>query len=213
MSMRNPGPHLLVSSAFLLLGWHGPDPETAGRIVAFARDRLGMRVGSGECTELVVAALEAAGISNGAARVPDVWGEPVEGRANIRPGDILQFRDAVFIGRRRVERDGRVLIQTYKRRLIHHTAIVEESRDDGRVLTVLHQNTGPVDAPDAERRRVRRDVIWLTDLRGGTVQVYRPVADAVEHSAKHATSVLEDRAETRSRKRDSSTTTDRCIKN
>jgi hypothetical protein len=158
----------------------GDDPAEPGmKMAAYARGLLGKKVGNGECTALVTAALKEAGLSccpEGDEDDDYVWGTLVEKRSEIRPGDILQFRDAVFISRRRKVRDGTVVIDISKRTMTHHTAIVEAVQDKGRILTVLHQNTGPDDAPPDQRRLVQRDTLRLADLRAGTVKAYRPLA-------------------------------------
>ncbi len=88
------------------LGTPDDDPTPAA-VVAFAREHLGTRVGNGQCTSLIVEAYREAG-----ARRPTRedegsevrWGEPVASFSDVRPGDVLTFRDAVFQGRYRERR-------------------------------------------------------------------------------------------------------------
>ncbi len=173
---------LMVGAIIGLAPCGEPKPEPAGTlndsILAFARERLGEKVGRGECTDLVVAAFEACG----ARRFPPfgrdadfVWGQPVDDRDEVRPGDILQFRDAIFKGRRRVFRRGQTVIEFWKRSFPHHTAIVAGVRDKGRTLLILHQNSGSADTPEDERKSVHEDVLRLRELTSGTVKVYRPI--------------------------------------
>lgn len=157
----------------------GDIPPLNRAVVSYAQERLGQKIGSRACTELAMAALGEAGACREPTPGDDgehVWGTFVEARSEIQPGDVLQFRDAVFRGRRRVVREGVVVMQRTRRRFPNHAAIVEEVRDRGRVLVILHQNAGPEDAPEAERRLVRRDVLRMAELqRGGWVKAYRPV--------------------------------------
>jgi hypothetical protein len=158
-------------------------PKVNSAIVAFAREQLGKSVGDGECTTLVVHALRAGNAEcqpEGGLNGDYVWGTLVEARSEVLPGDILQFRDAEFSGSRRVARDGHVFLNIYKRTMPHHTAIVEEVRERGRVLVVLHQNVGDEDTSEEARRRVHRDVLRLRELQKGTVKAYRPIEQADE---------------------------------
>jgi hypothetical protein len=141
-------------------------------VVGFARENLGRPVGDGQCTDLVHAAYDAAGAEPPRHRDGEpTWGDPVEARADLRPGDVIQFRDVVFQGRRR-SRGGFV---TYRTRFPRHAAIVERVLDGGRRLVILHQNAGPADAPESERHLVRRDTLIMADLRpGGTLTFHRP---------------------------------------
>src|SRR4051812_21297607 len=69
------------------------------KVVEFTRSKVGQKVGDGECTALALEALRHAG-----ARLPgqgqESWGEEVTSLNAVGPGDILQFEDAVFVGRR-----------------------------------------------------------------------------------------------------------------
>ncbi len=167
---------------FPSLGAHADDPPDAPKeaILAFARGQVGERVGDGECTTLVVEAFRAAGARRLPPFGPDadyVWGDLVEDRAEVRPGDVLQFRDARFKGRRRVVRNGRAVVERWSRSFPHHSAIVDEVLDRGRVLVILHQNIGPPGSTEDERKVVRRDTLRLTELqKGGWVKAYRPLA-------------------------------------
>lgn len=80
----------------------------------------------------------------------------------VRPGDIIQYRDAKFSGRR--PGGG-----TYSSSAQHHTAIVAAVASDGKVLSIYQQNTNG-------KRFVVEDRQVLTDLNAGWLKVYRPVA-------------------------------------
>src|SRR5690242_14388900 len=64
----------------------------------WSRGGLGQKVGRGECWDLAELALQQAGAQGSAAQGPMgddadyVWGDRVE-LTEVRPGDILQFRD------------------------------------------------------------------------------------------------------------------------
>ena len=70
----------------------------ADRIVSYARRRRGQRVGDGECFTLVDRALRSAGALSAADHgevTPDadyIWGTEVN-LSDVRPGDVIQFRD------------------------------------------------------------------------------------------------------------------------
>lgn len=157
-----------------------PAPPLNARILSFAHEHLGQKVGDGQCTSLAFAAYRRAGARRFPPFGPEaeyVWGEYVEKADDVRPGDVLQFQDVIFKGRRRQTRRGRVVIVTYERTFPHHTAIVEEVRDGGRRIVILHQNTGPTDASPEDRMIVQRDELRMADLKHGTIRAYRPVAE------------------------------------
>lgn len=150
-------------------------------IVVFARDRLGQTVGDGQCTELALAALEHAG-----ARRPShqennhpVWGTWITSFQQARPGDILVFENVVFHHRTRTRRNGRPYLEFSTTSFDHHIAIIEEVREKGRLLVILHQNAGPQDASRAVRQVVQRATLRLADRRpGGSMHAYRPIPGA-----------------------------------
>jgi hypothetical protein len=131
-----PGPNGLQAQ-----GGSGTSSASLGdRVVRFARDRIGRTVGRGECFDLVDQALRDAG-AKGAAdfgtvtpNADYVWGTAV-GLADVRPGDIIQFRNYRY--------DRTIETATAKdtdfQERPHHTAIVESVDGEGAV-TVLEQN-------------------------------------------------------------------------
>jgi hypothetical protein len=113
----------------------------ADQIVAYPRSHYGERVGDGQCFALADRALRGAGAKSAADFGPStgdadyVWGTPVA-LADVRPGDVVQFRDYEYYwradgpdGAYRDEKGGRP----------HHTAVVESVNGNG-ALTVLEQN-------------------------------------------------------------------------
>jgi hypothetical protein len=151
----------------------GADVGLNEKVVAFARSNLGQRVGDGACTALAVEALRHAGARRPRPR-SGVWGDELEALGGARPGDILQFEDAVFV-RTRSREDGAVVTQTFS--FPHHTAIVARVRKRGSrpVFVILHQNAG-VEGDDA--RVVTEWTIDLAEKRRGSVKAYRPVANS-----------------------------------
>lgn len=152
----------------------GPDTTLGDDIVAYARSKMGEKVGNGECTSLAVEALR-----HCEARRPDpvvgIWGDEVKSLRDLRPGDILQFENAVFV-KQHVRGDGALLTITAS--YPHHTAIVARVRKRGPkpVLVILHQNAGPEGGDDAEFKVVREWTLEMATQRGGTVKAYRPAA-------------------------------------
>jgi hypothetical protein len=160
-----------------------PIPPLNQKVLEFARDRIGEKVGDGQCLSLAAEALRSAG----AKRYPFdpsgdfVWGRPVASFPQAMPGDILQFRNAVFQGKRWISKRRWV---SWHHEYPHHTAIVSEVREGGQVVTILHQNVGPPEAADATKQVVQEATIRPQSLQdGGAVAIYRPVArDVAENS-------------------------------
>jgi hypothetical protein len=121
------------------------------RIVAFAREQQGQRVGSGECTELAVEAMKRADAKDVSAYGETsedgdyVWGKPVALK-DAEPGDIVQFRNftikTTIIAMEMTPggRAGNSESQAIETR-DHHTAIVEQNY--GGELLLLEQNVEP----------------------------------------------------------------------
>jgi hypothetical protein len=144
------------------------------KVVKFCKENLGQTVGDGECGTLAAKALEAAGATpfhkfkEDPAPGDFVWGELVyvvefqggkrkrdPADAKAQPGDIVQYRDAVF----RTGSGGIFVAQ-------HHTAVVGEVK--GNDLIVYQQNVG--------KREVTKTTLRPNDLAGGWIRVYRPTA-------------------------------------
>ena len=115
-------------------------------MLRFCREQVGKQVGNGQCAILIVEALRAAGAETRFKDTPGsgdyVWGEFVcklevkngaqtlevgdagrskdkRRRTDVRPGDIIQFRDAEFQGSE-IRPEGRY---TYRASRPHHTAV------------------------------------------------------------------------------------------
>jgi hypothetical protein len=155
----------------------GDGTALGDRVVAFCKQHRGERVGTGECTALVEAALRAAGARGRSGDNPGrgdyVWGKLVyhlehDGtrlratgkRGDIKPGDIIQFRDSRF--------QGRVPGGTYSHTAPHHSAVVLRVEAQGRSVRVLHQNFGG-------KRTVVETLIRLDELKAGWLRVYEPL--------------------------------------
>ncbi len=170
---------LLLASAGIVLAAATDDevPELNRQVVAFVRAHVGQKVGNGECTLLAVEALKAAGararpLNRGGGDY--VWGRAVDSFREALPGDVLQFRDAVFQGKRYVSSRRWV---SWRNEYPHHTAIVASVRERGKVVVVWHQNIGAADADEAERKIVTETTLRPDSLqKGGKVWIYRPIA-------------------------------------
>jgi hypothetical protein len=118
----------------------------ADQIVSFARRNKGDRVGDGECFTLADRALRGAGARSArdfgdvSPNVDYVWGNSVN-LSDLRPGDVIQFRDYRF-DREVVTHnsDGSTTTTNDFQERPHHTAIVESVGSNGAV-TVLEQNS------------------------------------------------------------------------
>jgi len=153
-----------------------PLPPLNARVADFARASLGKPVGDGVCITLAVEALRAAGARPAPFNIPSgdyVWGQPVEDIKDTLPGDLLQFRDAVFRGKRSL---GRTRYETWHYEYPHHTAIVAKVEQAGKLVTILHQNVALDGRPEAEKGNVKEGILRMDSLqKGGWVRAYRPV--------------------------------------
>jgi hypothetical protein len=149
--------------------------DLAARIVARAEAQLGERVGDGTCSGLVSEALREAGAQLGAGDSDQPWGRTVAPSEHLQPGDVLVFRDAVFVHQER-KRNGAV--RTTTARMERHVAIVSAVRRGAGAMriTLLHQNAGLPGASDDRRQVVQRWVIDPNEMTEGTVTAYRPLA-------------------------------------
>ena len=174
---------ILMIVASTLAGAPGTPPRAAplpplnAKVEAFARSNLGKPVGDGICITLAVEALEAAGARRASFRDPKgdyTWGEPVPDFKDVLPGDILQFRDAVF--RRQAIASAGAPGRSWHQEYPHHTAIVAKVEPGGQVLTILHQNVTTEGQPESEKSRVQEAELRMDSLqKGGWVKAYRPI--------------------------------------
>lgn len=165
-----------------------PLPEVASfsygpSVLAFCRENIGKKIGTGQCASLASTALRNSGAAtrNG----PDwpaagdyVWGDPVaqvkasftglkgtKDLAHVEAGDIVQFHDTRFSGYNHA--DGGV----YSMEADHHTAVVESVNPTGKTITVLHQNWNG-------KMIVRRQTLYLRGMTRGWLRFYHPVPTA-----------------------------------
>jgi hypothetical protein len=149
------------------------------QIIKFCRENMGKQVGNGQCTELAKHAFRVAGAQS-RQKNPDfpdkgdyVWGESIAclettGRGlketgnlkDIQPGDVIQFRDVQMNGKKPIGRGH------YTKSFTHHTAVVSEVENRGRIVKVYHQNTGG-------RKFVVEHSLNLDDLKAGWMRFYR----------------------------------------
>jgi hypothetical protein len=160
-------------------------PPLNEKVVEFARSNLGKPVGDGVCITLAVEALREAGARRVSFRDPSgdyVWGELVADFKDVQPGDILQFRDAVFKGQRPIG-GGRIL--RWRQEYPHHTAIVARVERGGKTLAIYHQNVAVQGRPESEKGNVSEGELRMDSLqKGGWVRAYRPVARQAEPARK-----------------------------
>jgi hypothetical protein len=150
-------------------------PPTLGeKVVEFCESHRGEPVGDGECAALASHALKAVGARGRGPDDPNkgdyTWGKlvytqeagtkPVGKVADVKPGDVIQFRDAKW-----VTRVGNRISTTSAP---HHTAIVTAVDKDRGVLQFLHQN-------HSGKRFVIDGALPLRDLKEGWIRIYEPV--------------------------------------
>jgi hypothetical protein len=142
-------------------------------VVAFCKQHKGKRVGNGECTALVAAALQAAGARMHGG-VDFNWGKLIyvlerDGEnfkatgqiKDVRPGDIVQFFNVELAG---AIDDG----SSYTLHARQHTAIVARVQDDGTMINIYHQNYNG-------RKTVMATSLRLGDLQQGRFAIYHPI--------------------------------------
>lgn len=118
-------------------------------VVAWARRRLGQKVGRGECWDLADRALRAAGARSSTTTGRNdnyVWGRSVQ-TAQVIPGDILQFRNFTVTTKTETvvqfaDGSGYRDTNVVEARRPHHTAIVERV-GGGSVFKVYEQHVRP----------------------------------------------------------------------
>ena len=132
-----------------------PVPELNQKVLAFARQNLGKKVGNGECWTLAADAISA----GGGQRPRDyVHGRELRPGETVLPGDIMQFESV----RLENSKGWRTLGSP------HHTAVIQSV--SGKTYGILHQNTGGGEAG----KKVESVSINLADLKSGTIKIYRP---------------------------------------
>ena len=153
-----------------------PLPPLNARVHEFAKGSLGKPVGDGICITLAVEALREAGAKRFPLRDPKgdyTWGEPVPDLSDALPGDILQFRDAVFHGQRSLGGGKRT---RWHQEYPHHTAIVAKVERGGNLITIYHQNVATQGRDESEKGNVQETELRMDSLqKGGWIKAYRPV--------------------------------------
>lgn len=143
-------------------------PPLNASLVAFCQNRLGQKVGTGQCADLPYRALLGLRAMPRAKDAPNpgdyVWGRLVatitprsRGAGSLLPGDVLQYRDVAF--------ERRTRLSWSRMTAAHHTSVVARV-EPGR-LTVYEQNVNG-------RMTVGTTELVLADLVGGTLWAYRP---------------------------------------
>jgi hypothetical protein len=152
-----------------------PLPPLNAKVYQFSKASLGKPVGDGICITLAIEALKEAG----ARRYPFdrsgdyVWGEPIADFKDVLPGDILQFRDAVFHGQRTI---GGGKTTRWHAEYPHHTAIVAKVERSGMLITIYHQNVTTQGRSNSEKGNVKEGELRMESLqKGGWIKAYRPV--------------------------------------
>ena len=177
-----------LSLAFLLFAAIAPaqsaeDPadDLGAKVLKFSKDNVGKKVGDGECAALAMEALEAAGAKTTvdfgvSGAVGDYeWGTLVKDYADVRPGDIVQFRDVkIVITTVTKVPGGGTRTSTASQSMAQHTAVVSANAGKGR-FEMLQQNAGAADDDDKIRKTVRESDLDLSGKTEGKVWFYRPV--------------------------------------
>ena len=175
---------ILIAALLGLASAASAEPPTLNeKVVKFCKDKMGEKVGGGECAHLAEAALQYAGAKPRPAfkdypKEGDyVWGklaytleikddsqkETTVPKTSVEPGDIIQFRNARFEGKNLRGGGG-----TYFITCGHHTSIVVNVKKEDNILTVLEQNVGG-------KKIVVESTYRLSDLKTGWLRIYRPV--------------------------------------
>jgi hypothetical protein len=164
------------------MGKESTQASLGQKVVAFATNRVGQQVGSGECFDLADLALRNAGAI--AADADYRWGTAVN-LLDVQAGDILQFRNysvtvEVVTKTKKKHFDGSEDIdeetstETYSRP--HHTAIVS-AKVGATALRVFEQNAPPRGGSTSERVNRLREI----DVRSSesTIPVNRQETDGI----------------------------------
>jgi hypothetical protein len=152
-------------------------PALNAKLLAYAKSKVGQKVGDGECTTLVNTGYQTVGARRDPPFGPNVdyiWGTEIRDRTKVLPGDVIQFRDAVFQTRKK--KGNTITVYTF--RLPHHTAIVSEARNAGAAFVVLNQNSSDATMGSARDLTVKSSLLKMAGLKSGKLWFYRPIAAA-----------------------------------
>lgn len=169
-----------------------------GSVIYYANEKIGRRVGDGECTRLIEYALKQAGMKTThdygvtGAFADYVWGNNIPADMAL-PGDILQFQNHVMRVTRRTN-DG-ILLGEESFQRGHHTAVLasknmryaDEKKIDGVMqpvgqyysYSILEQHCCKKSVVHKSVILVRSTKVWTTNEEiqtdvSGSVQFYRP---------------------------------------
>ncbi len=175
-------PTFLMFVALLpAFGPQGDDREITlnEQVLAFSQKNIGKKIGDGQCAGLAIEALEAAGAKQffdykeHPGTGDYVWGtlvyvvEVKEGKLveekteglDLEPGDIIQLRNATFVGNRSS--------RPYRMTAQQHTAILLSVNKEGTKWNVIQQNQNG-------KQQVSKGLYDIKDLKEGWLRVYRP---------------------------------------
>jgi len=180
---------LLLASVALAEKPDAASIELGLNVADFCKKHLGQQVGTGQCGELADHALREFNVHG---RPPDspaegdyVWGDLAllveanpkarpDGKtpappkytggklADLRPGDIIQFRDCTWAGRLSPR-------MRYRAARPHHTAVIAAVDPAGQSVDVYEQNYNG-------KLTVVYSKIKISDLTAGWMRVYHPIA-------------------------------------
>jgi hypothetical protein len=168
------------------------------QVLAYCKDHMGEKIGSGECGALAARAIKNAGAAatweNDLPKDGDpVWGtlvasiqpgffglKGIKELGQVEPGDIVQFHHTRFSGYNHAI-DG-----VYRMETPHHTAVIESVSTAEKTMTVLHQNWNG-------QKVIRRQTLYLRGMTSGWLRFYRPSPEppvgpvATHRHLRHAT--------------------------
>lgn len=135
----------------------GETPALNQEIVDLASSKMNKKVGTGECWDLAQMVLNETEANWDGY---EAFGKLIDHNNEcIFPGDIIQFKNV------KIEwEEGKY---TYEEIMKHHTAIVQEVKEDGTIV-LIHQNTGQ------HGRKVGTTIFRINDMKKGKIMVYRP---------------------------------------
>ena len=153
---------MLFRSLVLALGSGAPGgcdsvPVLNQRVIAFVKDHVGKRVGTGECWDLAAQALAKAGATWDGAYGFGKRVDPL--KECVHPGDIIRFQGVLL--RQTTE------TSTHEERMSEHTAVIMQVKGPGS-YRLGHQNMG------ASGRKVGFSDIDIQYIVKGKYTIYRP---------------------------------------
>jgi hypothetical protein len=122
----------------------------AGKILEYSMKNFGKKVDRGECWDLANGALNYA---NADWEAPFKFGEKVDYKKDLQPGDILQFTNI------------KMKMPSGGMSFPKHTAIVYKAK--GNEVTLLHQNFN-------NKKTVDSVTISFDYIKSGKIEAYRP---------------------------------------